>query len=152
MTTYYIAGPMSGLPQFNYPKFMEVAKQLREAYPEDTFLNPMELDDPATVKQALASETGDANDVSATWGDFLSRDVKLIADRCDGVICLDDWGRSRGARLEVFTAITKGIPVYGLRVGTSFEPISPLVALEVMTMYLTATPENIERYKDSYNV
>jgi hypothetical protein len=49
-----------------------------------------------------------------TWGDFLSRDVKIVADECDGVVVLDNWFRSRGARLECFIAVNCNKPVYNI--------------------------------------
>jgi hypothetical protein len=38
--------------------------------------------------------------------------VKLVIDDVDGVVCLPDWHKSRGARIEVFTAVTMGKPVF----------------------------------------
>ena len=41
---YYLAGPMTNIPQFNYPRFFELAKVLRaEGY---TIISPAELDSP----------------------------------------------------------------------------------------------------------
>ena len=106
---------MSGIPQFNYPAFMEAAANLRRE-DGDEVLNPAELDDPKTRAICLASETGVFDDGGVldgqTWGDFLSRDVKLVADEVDGVCLLPGWRHSRGARLEAFVALTVGKPVF----------------------------------------
>lgn len=104
---------MTGLPQFNYPAFDSAATTLRRR--GWTVVSPAELDDPATRKMALASEdgapgTGAAN--GETWGDFLSRDVKLISDEVDYIAVLPGWEKSRGARLEVFVARLCGKRVF----------------------------------------
>ena len=109
---YYLAGPMTGIPQFNYPAFDEAAKFLRAS--EYDVVSPAELDDPETRRMAMSSPdgalgSGCVND--ETWGDFLSRDVKLIADECKGVIVLPGWEKSRGARLEVFVALLCGYEI-----------------------------------------
>lgn len=102
---WYLAGRMTGIPQFNYPRFIEVAERLRkDGY---DILSPAELDDAETVDAALSCTTGihaDGKTNGHTWGDFLSRDVKLVADECSGVILMDDWYKSRGARLEAYVA------------------------------------------------
>ena len=94
---------MTGIPQFNIPAFDSMAEELREkGY---TVLSPAELDNEETRREALASPDGAPGSGSAngeTWGDFLSRDVKLIADEVDAIAVLDGWERSRGARLETF--------------------------------------------------
>lgn len=113
---FYLAGPMTGVPQFNYPLFDKVSAQLRAMGLE--IVSPAELDDPETRKQALASPDGKLQDGrlnGQTWGDMLARDIKLIADGgIDGIVVLPDWEFSRGARMEVFTAINLGKPVYFL--------------------------------------
>lgn len=109
---YYLAGPMTGIPQFNYPMFDAAASILRSA--GWTIVSPAELDDPAVQAAARASKDGaqvDGGIDGQTWGDFLARDVKLVADECDGVIVLPGWQRSRGARLEVTVAMLTGKPV-----------------------------------------
>ena len=103
----YIAGPMTGIPQFNYPAFLEAADQLRAAGYE--VVSPAELDDPEDRAAALGSPNGlmsEFNSASSqTWGDFLARDVKLLADDgVEAVVVLPGWERSRGARLETFVA------------------------------------------------
>lgn len=101
---------MSGLPQFNYPKFADVAGAFREKGFD--VVNPAELDDPAYQEQALASDTGALGDVDISWGTVLGRDVTIVADTCDGVMLLEGWEESRGAVLEVTTALLSGLTVY----------------------------------------
>lgn len=112
---YYLAGPMSGRPQFNYPLFIEAAKTLRGK--GLTVVSPAEIDDPEDQKVALASKVGDLaefkNETGQTWGDFLSRDVKMIADTdIDAIVLLPEWETSKGARLEAFVAVNLGYPAY----------------------------------------
>ena len=111
---YYIAGPMSGIPQFNYPLFDKVGAALIKAG-HKTY-NPSEMDDDETRAEAMASETGilaGGTCNGESWGDFLSRDVKLIADSDINAICLlPGWEKSRGARLEAFVAISLNYPAF----------------------------------------
>lgn len=114
----YIAGPMSGIPQFNYPAFDKAARTLR-ALGYDA-LSPAEMDNEETRSVALASEDGafhygdgEAGSCNGeTWGDFLARDVKIVSDIADGVYLLPGWENSRGARLEAFIALCVEKPVY----------------------------------------
>lgn len=107
MTTYYLAGPMTGIPQFNFPAFIAAAKDLREN--DIDVVSPAELDDKRTFDAAMQSIDGAPGSAGKdTWGDFLARDVKLIADRVDGLILLPGWEHSRGALLEAFVSILCG--------------------------------------------
>lgn len=110
---WYLAGPMSNIPQFNYPAFYRIAKQLREmGY---TIQSPAELDTPEQQAVALASTTGAVIDMvksGLTWGDTLAKDVKLVSDVVDGIIAMPTWYKSRGARLEVFVATLCNKPVW----------------------------------------
>lgn len=105
---YYLAGPMSGYPQMNIPMFDRVAQLLREW--DYDIVSPAELDDEDTRKAALANldGSGDGECNGQTWGDFLARDVKLIADGVQGIILMPGWENSRGARLEAFVAVGCG--------------------------------------------
>jgi hypothetical protein len=118
MKRVYIAGPMTGIPQFNYPAFIDAARVLRsEGFDVQS---PAEMDDPETAKAAMASVDGAPGSGSAngeTWGDFLARDVKLLVDDgIEAIVVLPGWARSRGARLETFVASRMaGLPI--LRLG-----------------------------------
>src|SRR5690349_13708474 len=111
----YLAGPMTGHPKFNFPLFIRIAKELRHLGFE--VVSPAELDDPKAREAAMNSEWGDPEEyqrlTGLTWADFLSRDVKLIADGgFDMIICLPGWSQSRGARLETFVGMLCGIAIY----------------------------------------
>ena len=109
----YIAGPMSGIPKFNYPAFLAAADALRAVGYE--VLCPAEMDSPEMQKLAMASKKGLLSDLKATgetWGDVLAKDVKLISDEIDAVVVLPGWSKSRGARLEVFVALSVQKPVF----------------------------------------
>ena len=131
----YIAGPMTGLPQFNFPAFDAAAVELRQRGYEVT--SPAELDSPESRAAALASPDGDPeayeNATDETWGDLLARDVKLIADRVHGVVVLPGWERSRGARLETFVARLCGKPIY--RYNNSGESFERLADREVAAVH-----------------
>lgn len=115
----YIAGPMTHIPQFNFPAFDAMAVALRESGYD--VVSPAELDDPVDRAAALASPDGShlsyGTGVKKTWGQFLARDVILIADGdavgpIDGIVVLPDWHKSRGARLETFVGrMLCGLPV-----------------------------------------
>lgn len=108
---------MTGIPHFNFPSFINAAHELRALGHE--VVNPVELDNPEDVAAAMASVDGSPihYESGKTWGDFLARDVKVIADGAlDGVMVLDGWATSRGARLETFVASAlHGIPIYCLQ-------------------------------------
>ena len=89
----YLAGPMSNLPEFNYPAFNAAAKQLREL--GFTVENPAENDGGSTGKP---------------WAWYMRRAIKQLVT-CDIVVLLPGWEESRGARLERFIAHELGMPV-----------------------------------------
>ena len=102
--TYYLSGPMSGVPQFNFPTFARVAALLRkQGY---CVVSPAEMDDDEVRAAAVASPDGSSTETGGhTWGSFLARDVRIIADQVNGIILMPGWERSRGARLEAFVAL-----------------------------------------------
>jgi len=108
MTKLYLAGPMQNRPKFNFPLFEEAAEVLRAKGFD--ILSPAELDREQgdTVAEALASDDGDITKLTSTWGDFLSRDVKIVADEVGGIVFLPEWEESKGARLEAYVALACG--------------------------------------------
>lgn len=112
----YIAGPMTGVPQFNVPAFDKMAARLRGLGHD--VVSPAELDSEEVRAELLASpdgryEFGGAiTQDGSTWADFLARDVKLIADQIDEIAVLPYWWKSRGARLEVFVGLLSKKPIH----------------------------------------
>lgn len=100
---YYLAGPMSGIKSYNIPAFDKAASFLRNRGMQ--IVSPAELDDPEHRELYLASPDGHGVPGKHTWGDLLSRDVKLVSDVVDGVILLPGWEKSRGAKLEAYVGI-----------------------------------------------
>lgn len=103
--SFYLAGPMTGIPQFNFPAFEEAANSLRNR--GFKIVSPAELDSPAVREFCMASPDGkysNNNIAGETWGQMLTRDVRIVADEVDGVVLLPGWENSRGARLEAFVA------------------------------------------------
>jgi len=103
---YYLAGKMSGIPQFNFPAFIKAAAILRSR--GHNIISPAELDSKEVREQALESTDGILHNgkiAGETWGDILSRDVKIVADDVQGIVFLPGWEYSRGARLEAFVGL-----------------------------------------------
>lgn len=80
-TRVYIAGPMSGLPQLNFPAFYAEAARLR-ALGHDV-VNPAEINP----------------DHGTPWATCMRADIAELVT-CDAVSLLPGWENSMGARLE----------------------------------------------------
>jgi len=120
----YLAGPMSWIPQFNFPAFHDAAACLRAQ--GIRIISPAELDaQHGLADAAMASVDGNPKDLSESWGDVLARDVRLIHNHCDGIVFLPGWKQSRGARLEAFVSLLCGHAIYGV-----YYPANGLVAWE----------------------
>ena len=94
MTTLYVAGPMTGLPEFNYPAFVEAAEELTAA--GFTVLNPVDVDTTGTTED------------ERTWQWYMRRTLKMMLD-ADAIATLPGWRDSKGASIEVDTADRIGI-------------------------------------------
>jgi hypothetical protein len=88
----YISGPMTGLPELNFPAFHAAAAQLRSLGYE--VINPAEF----------------GEDEGKTWADYMRKDIKALMD-CTHVAVLPGWENSKGARIEVYLAGRLEMPV-----------------------------------------
>lgn len=88
----YISGPMTGLPQLNYPAFNTAAELLRaEGFEVE---NPAENPEPEC----------------RSWVGYMRLALVQIS-RSDGLLLLPGWLDSKGARLELHIAQQLGLPV-----------------------------------------
>ena len=94
VTRVYVAGPMTGYVDKNFPAFTRAAKALRES--GYVVINPAELD---------------ADEPERTWEACLRRDIKQLVT-CDAVAVLDGCIDSRGARLEIYIARALNMSVF----------------------------------------
>ena len=116
MKRIYLAGKMSGLPDFNYPAFRAEAVRLRAlGY---TVENPADNPEPAC----------------GTWLGYMRTAVAQLAT-CDAIALLDGWQDSRGACVERTLADGLGLPVLRAKDITEAEdvgkPGSVIVAVGV---------------------
>lgn len=98
----YIAGPMRGLPDFNYPRFNACAATLREIGWH--VVNPAEIGaDYGTPEQINADP--------ALLAAVMAAELHAL-ETCDAIYLLDGWHKSEGARKELATAIAYGLKIY----------------------------------------
>lgn len=88
----YLAGPMTGYPDHNYPAFHAAAAWLRSLGYE--IANPSENPAPA----------------DPTWSGYMRLALAQLLT-CDGVATLAGWQESRGASIEVRLAQDLGMTV-----------------------------------------
>lgn len=128
MKKTYLAGPMTGHANHNYPAFIAATADLRARGWD--ILSPHEYEaqgitgDPDAASyyaRVLASKDG-LELVGKPYNAILARDVQCIADDCDGIIFLQGWERSKGARLEAFVALNWGYTKFWHYNGPGFEP------------------------------
>lgn len=86
----YIAGPMTGMPDYNYPAFNRAATDLLSFGHEP--VNP--------ARRGVVE--------GWSWSDYLRPAIRDLTT-CDGVVLLPGWEASRGATLEAHIATALGI-------------------------------------------
>lgn len=98
--TIYIAGPMSGLPDFNLPAFHAAEAQLRRILPDARILNPANNPPP----QKREAPVG----IAEAWRHYMRIALRQVT-RADAVLYLTGWEQSEGAKLERTVAIKLGL-------------------------------------------
>ena len=88
----YLAGPMTGLDDFNYPAFNAMADELHA--------RGYEVENPADHGTVAG----------AVWTDYMAYDLTRLG-LCGMIALLPGWEKSQGARLEVLIAERLGMTV-----------------------------------------
>jgi hypothetical protein len=152
----YIAGPMRGYPNFNFPAFDAAAKRGRDlGY---VVISPAELDrGQGFSEQGQDGKVNDQGHNETVTLDFMKgaawRDFKaIVGDRpdqfrptnagCDAVAMLAGWEKSRGARAEKAIAEWVGLDILDAE---TFLPLggdksSPIEAVASLAGTLAPSP------------
>ena len=91
----YLAGPMTGLPDLNFPLFHAEARRLRASGHD--VVNPAEIN----------------VDPTKGWQDCMRADIAELV-KCEAIAMLPGWQQSRGATLEHHIAMQLGLRVIQL--------------------------------------
>lgn len=105
----YIAGPMTGLPEFNFPAFFAAEEKLQELGHE--CFNPARND---TEKYGIdvTGTTGKHEEIDGfSLRQALSDDTQYICNEADGVYMLTGWEKSSGATAEHALAKALGLEI-----------------------------------------
>lgn len=112
----YLAGPMTGYPDYNYQAFAEYAEMWREE--GHNIINP-------------AENFGGIQTLPRRR--YIVEAIELLAHNTKAIALMPGWELSEGARMEVSIAHTLGLPIYDARhpdkvrhllVGPYGEPVS----------------------------
>lgn len=97
--TVYLAGPMRGVADFNFPVFDKTRDCLTEM--GWNVISPADMD------------RADPDDVE-DQAKFAARDTKAIIEKCGAIALLPGWERSEGATAEFFLARWLGLKIISI--------------------------------------
>lgn len=131
--TFYLTGPMRGLPMLNAPAFDEARKRGEKmGY---RILNPIQMDRDEGIDPANPPENTPEHVIAIFMRDIKVVMTQLITERGDGVALLPNWGASVGVGVELSLARLRGLRVLDARY---FGPLSSTDILNQMAIWKTA--------------
>ena len=108
----YIAGPMTGIPEFNFPMFHRLAGYMRQHGWE--VFDPAERDEKMYDIKAPGYAEGDVK----LWAESAGFDFRLamrwdlgVITTCEAMVLLPGWEKSSGVANEKFVAETCGVEI-----------------------------------------
>ena len=110
--TIYVAGPMRGYDNYNYPAFDRCARVLENQ--GWNVINPAELDRNAGKPSSDSHEFDPVNnyDDHEYMRDALRRDMVAICEECTAIYMMTEFETSRGAKAEWHLAKALGLDIY----------------------------------------
>jgi hypothetical protein len=106
----YLAGPMRGIPDFNFPAFITATDYLRVVGWE--VFNPAERDIQHGFRWAGLTGHEDLSKLGFSLRDALGDDLAFITKEADAIVLLPGWESSKGAAAELATARALGLAAY----------------------------------------
>lgn len=100
----YLAGRMSGMPDYNFPVFAKYAQKLRD---QGHFVfSPAEadLEDYGTVEKVREADDALKHKPNALWCERLEIDFRWILMTADAIALIPGWEESKGANAELALA------------------------------------------------
>lgn len=107
----YIAGPMRGIPEFNFPAFFAAEEALQGE--DRTIINPARRDIEGGFQWEGTTGNEDLSSLNFNLREALAWDLAQVLS-ADLVALLPGWRDSSGARAEVAAAMAVGIELLEL--------------------------------------
>lgn len=109
----YVAGPMTGIKNYNWPAFESTAAEYRSLGWD--IVSPTEMDEERGDVEVTRFKNGKVKSVrtlpSFDYAKVLAEDLRII-ETVDAIILLPGWQNSRGACLELSHALGLGKEIY----------------------------------------
>ena len=100
----YIAGPMTGLPNYNFDAFNAAEARLKE--------KGLQVFNPAKMGAEFIAQYGDGPKGSDNYFKLIELSADVLRCYCDAIYLLNGWQNSEGARGELILALNKGYKVF----------------------------------------
>lgn len=111
---FYIAGPMRGIPEFNFPAFFQAENILRMAHPRATIFNPARHDvNNGFDFKGLEGTMDELKDLNFDLRATLAADCEFICWRATHILMLKGWSKSSGATAERALGLALGLKIEG---------------------------------------
>ena len=114
MSRVYLAGPMRGIPYFNFPAFFDAERKLKASGHE--IFNPARRD----IKKHGNKITNKAGSLTLaekkgfSLRKALADDTAYICLKADAIAMLPGWRKSKGAKAEYALALALGLEIIKL--------------------------------------
>jgi hypothetical protein len=117
----YIAGPMKGIPLFNFPAFDEARDYINTHWKPHKAVSPADIDRDHGFDPEHLPADYDWSVIPPSAGtreEIMSRDINAVL-KCNGIFMLPGWEHSAGAKAELHLARWAGKEIYSHKDATS---------------------------------